>query len=117
MNVIVRDRQLGKTTELVRWLLGGRAINAWPGWSRVLVVADAQRAVWTSRHFHEADQWLRVNGLPPGLQKIVLTARDWRNRRPGSDRLITWALDDAEQIIAQYFDGLPAVMSMTGVSE
>jgi hypothetical protein len=43
MRVMVADRGAGKTTELVRWVLDGTMANSYPGWSRVLVVANLQR--------------------------------------------------------------------------
>lgn len=37
MQIIVRDRQAGKTTELIHWLLRGNLQFGYPKWNRVLV--------------------------------------------------------------------------------
>lgn len=44
MEIVARPRQGGKTTEALRWLLEGRPVGGWPGWSRIIVTADDQRA-------------------------------------------------------------------------
>lgn len=49
MRVLVRERQEGKTTILVDWLMGGRATQGYPGWSRVIVCPTNEAVVHTDR--------------------------------------------------------------------
>ena len=114
--VVVRDRNLGKTTELVNWLLGGHLIGGWPGWSRVLVVANKGRVTHLYREFPEQHRALREAGCA-GLGKVVVTAEEWPRLCRGIARDVEWALDDAEQIIACQFGSLPNIMSMTGEAQ
>jgi len=106
--VMAQDRQQGKTSALVDWLLDGHVVDGWPGWSRVIVFVDAKRQMDVTRtHNH------RVVGLVPGgLGKVGVTVSEWARFQHGLARGIEWALDDADAFIAERM-GMPNVMTMT----
>lgn len=121
IEVIARDRGDGKTTALVGWLLDGHRIDGWPGWSRLLVVADGQRvqAIHNGYAFPEQDHALRAAGCEGGLGKVVVTLAEAVSvSRRGLARDVEWALDDVETVLADVFGvfGLPAVLTVTGVA-
>lgn len=43
MRVLIAGRQEGKTTKLMAWVNEGIAVERYPGWSRIAVVANRQR--------------------------------------------------------------------------
>lgn len=48
MKVIVRDRNQGKTTALIKWLLEGNLQRPYPQWNRVIVVPSTTMVAHTS---------------------------------------------------------------------
>jgi len=51
MHVLIAGRQEGKTTSLMHWLGKGTSIIQYPGWSRVVIVADRQRHTWLKERY------------------------------------------------------------------
>lgn len=113
MVTLIGQRRSGKTSSLTGWLLAGRLVDGWPGWSRLLVVADARRARNVVAEHDDVDAELRAAGFEPGLSKLVLPFAD-AGRLHLRARNIEWALDDAEQVIVAMLGGLPSVLAMTG---
>lgn len=114
-SVLVLGHAEGKTTQLVQWLIGGEVVDGWPGWSRVLVVAngDRVRSIHNGVTFHQQNLELREAGCEGGLGKVVITIAEW-TRMIRQTRDVQWALDDAEELIRMQFGALPTAMTMTG---
>lgn len=120
MIVITDRRQTGRTTRLAAWLIWGHEIDNWPGWSRVLVVLDDQRArglmhEWCTEgtELHGLHLALRER-FQPSLGKLVITLRELLGLR-GADPRIEWAIDDADAVLAHALHGLfPAVITIEG---
>lgn len=120
MLVVAAGRQLGRTTALASWLLGGHPLVVWPEWSRMLVVPNGRRADQVATEQTIVADALRVAGAP-SLRRLVLSLDELRmlaNR--GTDYLDTeveFALDDADHIITHACRGIvPTMISIEGVS-
>lgn len=113
LRAILAERQDGKTTQLVNWLLGGEPIDKWPSWSRVLIVPTAAQMKVVADRFPLVDQELRDRGCQGGLQKIILPVGGYALTRL---RLadVEVAVDNAEDLIAQQLGFRPDLVSMTG---
>lgn len=120
MIVIADGRTTGRTTRLAAWLIWGHEIDTWPGWSRVLVVLDAQRAQclaheWSTEgtELHGLHRTLRER-FEPSYGKLVITLRELLGLH-GIDWRIEVALDDADAVLAHALHGLlPAVVAIEG---
>lgn len=83
MLVLVRDRNEGKTTKLVEWVLNGRFLVQAPGWSRLLVTMESvrekeriQRLINKTAHewgLHEPTYDSNVREVIHGLKKTVFS--------------------------------------------
>lgn len=113
LRALLAERQEGKTTRLIEWLLGGEPIDKWPAWSRVLIVPNPRQMKYVVDRFTAADRELRDRGCPGGLQKIVLTAGGYALTRL---RLadVEVAVDNAEELIEQQLGLRPDLVSMNG---
>lgn len=113
MSAVLADRQEGKTTQLVDWLTHGEPIEAWPSWSRVLIVPGPGQMEDVVRRFTAADQTLRDKGCKGGLGKVVLTVGSYALTRL---RLadVEVAVDNADLLIEQAIGLRPDLISMTG---
>lgn len=111
---VIADRQQGKSTALVTWLLGGHRVWGWPGWSRVLVVAHGQRAAEYIERMPQLQHelWGKRTG---GLGKLVITVEEMRGLR-GLDPTVEFALDDVEALLARLLPMPVAVLSATGTA-
>jgi hypothetical protein len=122
MIVIADHRQTGRTTQLAAWLIWGQEIEGWPGWSRVLVVLDEQRArhlmhEWYTEgtELHGLHLALRERFQPGQRRRLVITLRELLGLRGAADPRIEWALDDADAVLAHALNGLrPTVVTITG---
>lgn len=115
LRVVLTERQQGKTTQLVEWLLGGEPIDAWPSWSRVLIVHDSRRLTYILDHFRAEQQELFRKGCPGGLGKIVMGGgRDGFVVQRLRLADVEVAVDDAEELIRQQLGFMPDIISMTG---
>jgi hypothetical protein len=110
---LLAERQEGKTTQLIDWLLDGETIDKWPSWSRVLIVPNPRQMEDIVSRFRAADQELRDKGCPGGLGKVILTAGGYALTRL---RLadVEVAVDNAEMLIEQQLGLRPDLVSMTG---
>ena len=113
LSAVLADRREGKTTQLVDWLTHGEPIDAWPSWSRVLIVPDGQQLDDITRRFTVAAQTLRDKGCKGGLGKVVLTVGSYALTRL---RLadVEVAVDNADHLIEQAIGLRPDMVSMTG---
>lgn len=92
MQVIVGDRQQGKTTRLVEWVNQGRKVNDYPGWSRIIVTVDKRRAV----------QMCKKYSLPSDRVFSYTEYREhFRGRKIYRDLEI--GVDDLDTIVANQF--------------
>lgn len=113
MDVVLGDRQAGKTTALVRWLLAGSSTHRYPGWSRVIVVGHADMVCWTATHFPDENRVLREK-FPPGLGKLVLTPREVLRVAQLAGHELEIAVDDIDSILADHLGIFPARVALTG---
>lgn len=113
--VVLGDRQTGKTARLLTWLLGGHAIDAWPSWSRVLIVANEGKRQETVGHSEEfAVQLRQVGG--PDLAKVVLVAGDYAVTRLAIRHDVEVAIDDVHEHLFMQVGIRPAVVALDGQS-
>lgn len=132
MQVIVRDRREGKTTELVKWLLEGKEQSPYPQWSRVIVAPTHAMVTYTTRMvfqiIHDTNWMPRRDQLLDNrkgaiehaivnVRKAVWGMRDLGFNMRGS-RDFEYALDDAEQLLLNAPGWVlirpPAIITMTG---
>lgn len=143
IRVIVRDRREGKTTELIKWLLEGKQIRLYPGWSRIIVCPlekevirvtdEVRRETGAEGWGFEEDQILvpthilgesiyrmQYDRALNDVRKAVWSLRDLRYNLIGvGPQEFEYALDDADYYFSTYTyrEGLsrpPAVIAMTG---
>lgn len=105
MQVLVRERQEGKTASLVNWLQQGERTDRYPGWSRVLVVIDERERARLREEY-----WSSIEDIDHRLW----TYAEWTGLRPGHKRGVEVAVDNLDLLLAEL--GLPGVtvISMTG---
>ncbi len=117
MQVLVRDRSQGKTTELIKWFLNGKEIDRYPVWSRVIVVSqysqvarvanDVRRHImeqgWSpcSRmrvHTHRGnnDHMQMITAICKGIWSLSELQHNLRGARG-----FEWGLDDADEFLRQ----------------
>jgi hypothetical protein len=99
---------------LVNWVLQGRSVRGWPGWSRVLVVHDhlAAKAFYPT-HWSALDATLR-NRFPPGLGKLVLGWSELTRAKRSADPALEVAVDDADGLLCQILGFSPVLVTVTG---
>lgn len=109
--LIARPRYRGKTSELIQWLVNGRRVDGWPGWSRLIVVADSNRQLTMMGTWNHQVHPL----VPGGLGKTVITAPELHNRIPGMriNQGIEVGFDDVDAVLWATLGILPDVMTMT----
>lgn len=133
MQVIVRDRREGKTTELIKWLLGGNLQRPYPQWNRVLVCAHRTavvRVVREVRRYIEEHNWDACAKSDPHLgtlceavhastinevAKNVWGMSDFEHNIRGN-RPFEYAIDDLDFFLRNTFRSQPSVIAMTGES-
>lgn len=119
MIVVAATRAGGRTTALATWLLDGHRVSGWPGWSRVLVLASARRCQQIIDELPEIQTALRERGTP-GFGKLAISQAElYQLATKGRGRIdpeVTFALDDADHLIASACGGItPALISVEGV--
>lgn len=117
LQIVLADRQEGKTTRLVEWLLQGHLTEPWPGWSRMLLVPTVREAVNLPEEYHWADLELRMHlGVPGGLGKIICSANEISSLRlhVGRNPDLEIALDNADHWLQHQLGFDPALLSLTG---
>lgn len=104
VDVVVRDRQEGKTTDALRWLADGKRCPGYPGWTRVLVVTDVQAFLYVKR----------MSGPFDDLDHRIYFLADWQ-RAHVTGHPEVW-LDDAERHLHGLLQGRGRLVgvSMTG---
>lgn len=132
MQVIVRDRQQGKTTDLVAWLLQGERRTNYPNWSRVILVHSNVLVAHTSNQvgralqalpgtwfcercpIHLAEQCEAYHEkLSADIRKAVWSFSDYSHNAHGRD--FEYAIDNLDAWISMTFHGKgPAIVAMTG---
>lgn len=137
MQVIVRDRQKGKTTELIKWLLQGKEQDTYPYWSRVIVCpfsnVEVTRVTNEVFRYIEAENWnpceqmlphMHPDGVPlkevhlgvlTDVRKAVWSLADYLANEVGT-RTFEFAIDNIEYIWERGYRILrePAIITMTG---
>lgn len=115
MDVILGDRQTGKTTKLVEWLIQGHAIHSYPGWSRILVCANHAQVRWATDAVKEMTaDWPKVRSTWD-LRKAVWGLGDLNGAGiRGVSREVEIAVDNLDMVVAMYLSRMPVVVSMTG---
>ena len=130
MQVIVRGRNEGKTTELIEWLLEGKQQEGYPGWSRAIVCTTPTMIMVCDRMIKERahagsirfDQMLKgantsqaeLDRIVNDIRKSVWGLRDYRFNASGM-RQFEFAIDDAEMLLSEILVGRqPSVITMTG---
>lgn len=121
MQVLVRDRQEGKTSALIAWLLKGTLKREYPGWSRVIVCADTREVVRLTALVRKESQsivnnheWKHSLSVLYDLRKCVWSVDDLRHNYGYSD--FDYAIDNLDLLI-MYQLGLharPDLVTMTG---
>jgi hypothetical protein len=106
MRYLVSGRGSGRTTALTAWLAGGHPVDGWPGWSRLLVVADQRMLHWTRDNGRAVDAWLRAHGCSGGLGKVLITPNDCRYGMRGLHPVVRFAIDDFDRICSGPHSGL-----------
>jgi hypothetical protein len=107
MKVIALEQHQGKTTLATTWLMNGRKIDTYPGWSRILVCAQREAVVPTT------------TGLPMGpWKKCVFSVDDLRSATRGAIQAgtVEVAVDDVEVLIYEALRAniVPALITLTG---
>jgi len=111
IQVLVRDRREGKTTELIKWLLEGHMQDGYPQWSRVIVTPTSKMVVHTSKMVasHLSGEYLCQHSNPhlaegckfahkhtaAQISKAVWGFKDFNFNAQGA-REFEYALDDAD---------------------
>lgn len=113
--VVLGDRQTGKTARLLSWLLGGHRLDAWPSWSRVLIVTDLHDARQLARDNTELSLALRGLGGPE-LAKVILAAGDYAVTRLTIRHDVEVAIDDVQHYLYLHIGLRPAVVALNGES-
>lgn len=115
MQVILGDRQSGKTTTLLDWLVQGRPRPSWPNWDRVIVTADARRARQIVERLGQPYQVRLRDQGGPFLAKLILAGEnDYQVLRRLHLHDVAVGLDDAEEWFLARFGVVPTVVAMTG---
>ena len=98
--LIVSGRQGGKTSQLIQWVMNGRSIPEYPGWSRIIVCCyGIQQVITITKRLREATAGYPENAHTWDLRKAVwslqdlngATGRDWGN--------FEIAFDDVEALL------------------
>lgn len=135
MFVLVDDRQKGKTSKLVGWLLEGEAREDYPGWSRVIVCHNRSAVVHTTDMVKRATQeeWnsltyehkkasafaQRLRELS-NIRKAVWSLDELRfNTRGARMELFEYAIDNVDFVLSEFLGvygvyKMPEVIAMTG---
>lgn len=96
MEVLITDRQEGKTTQLMNWVKDGTVVNKYPGWSRVAIVANRQRYEYVRNIYWE---------LIDDFDHRVFMLSDIQNGRfPSRDT--SYRLDDLDEILSIFLPGI-----------
>lgn len=108
--VLVLDRQQGKTTWAIRWLMGGHKVDGWPGWSRVLVVMTANEARRILIDYPDEQGKLHAMGNG-GLGKLVITLDEARHALSVADPQVEVAFDNADLLVERALGRRPALVT------
>ena len=98
-------RALGKTAHMLQWLLKGERTDSFPGWTRVMLCANA----------HQKDVLCRTHrGSIEDVVHRVFTVDEWVQAR-NVDIKTEVGVDNAEMVLASMlrFNGRLTTMTMT----
>lgn len=101
VQVAVRPRRAGKTTEAVEWVMAGEPTDSYPFWTRVLLTPTIEAADQARRQFPALDY------------RQVFAWSEWRSARLGA-RPVEVALDNADILIAQTIGQVARFVTITG---
>lgn len=107
LKIIALDSGQGKTTLATAWLMNGRKIDTYPGWSRVLVCMN-RKAVPDTTYSMPIGPW----------RKCVFSVDDLRSAMRGAIQpgTVEVAVDDVELLIAEalHANVMPSLVTLTG---
>lgn len=116
MEVIVRGRQEGKSTELVRWLICGMPLEKYPYWSRAIVCCDQQQVKAVRRMVDLATlTWNRIERS--ALQAAVWGLLQLQESTLGHNlKEVEFAIDDFDLLMSYSLrvPYTPSIVTMTG---
>lgn len=119
LKVVIAPRRGGKTTQLLDWVLAGKEVDGYPGWSRVLVVHSIEMERHLRRMIVEYSglpwvdidfthrvyawvEWKKAQGVHPDTEVMIDNVEFLLPRMPGhlegfsvSGQIITGGLDSA----------------------
>ena len=104
LKVLTRDRGQGKTWNAIDWLLDGRRVRGYPGWSRVLI--EPNRAMFVAVR---TDWWPLIEDF----DHRVYMHDEWRRAR-GASLNTEVVIDNAEYLIG-FLPGHLVGLTMSGV--
>jgi hypothetical protein len=114
MDVVVGLRGAGKTYRLIEWLTEGHEIPGHPKWSRMIIAA----ALDPKHYGHQAPSELTRKlwqAYPPGLSRLVISAKDFQNHRGGFPG-VEFAVDDAEYLLPEWLSMLAGRGQLAGLT-
>lgn len=122
MEVIVGDRQSGKTSALIDWLLEGEVIDNYPWWSRVIACTTQRRVVAVTDMVKRCTQEVFEANIRDGNKGMERTLHDIRKavwslgdlQANRGRRGIQVAFDDVEYLLEMILRCQPAVITLTG---
>lgn len=136
MQVIVRDRRQGKTTELIKWLLEGKEQDVYPHWNRVIVASHQSMVLHTMRmvwEYIQHENWSPCSSMLPhmfcdknghgpmlsDIRKAVWSMRElYFNARGVRRDAFEYVIDDADHLLMtgsiSALDKPPVIITLTG---
>ncbi|SRR5258706_1222960 len=120
MKVYVTGRQGGKTAKLIQWLLEGNPIPNYPGWSHAIVCSTHHQVINLSNRVRKDTEHLEgvlSERALIDLRKSIWSFNDLSSIQRGTFRNYEIAIDDADQILSDYFGRPPTLITMTGEIE
>lgn len=98
MHVLIKNRQEGKTTQLMKWVADGVPLDkdGYPFWSRVVIVVDAKRFDILKREY-----WSKLEDF----DHRVFTLNDIQHGR-FVNRKTKYRLDDFEDFFFAFLPGI-----------
>ena len=114
MDIVVGLRGAGKTYRLIEWLTEGHEIPGIPRWSRMIISAALDPRHYAHQATPELERRL-CQAYPPGLSKLVITARQFESHHGGYSG-VEFAVDDAEQLLPDWVARLAAEGQLAGLT-
>ena len=113
MQVVVGEQGTGKTDALIKWLLEGRAIPDYPGWSRAIVTNTSKDAALLINRVRTATCYWPDVRAAYDVRKAVWTRRELRSMVGLHG--VEYALENLDLLITTILgvSQMPTVVSIT----